>query len=141
MSNSVTLGLNSTCFSHRTSKLLDRKRLVTFLRQMSLWADLAPKLLGCPFSQARLPVCPRSTDLSTRLLTFFTIKSSRGLQRGVVHHKILPISDRRFVTASPLMFLCSVSLLQGGLMSKVIAIPLLYLQYPKPKWAAFRLGR
>lgn len=128
MSNSVTLSSKSTCFSYRTSKLLDRKRSVTFIRQMSLWTDFAgPKLLSCPFSQARLPVCPRSTDLSTSLLTFFTIKLSRELERSVVRHKILPTSDRCFVTASPLRFLCNVSLLQGGLKSKFVAIPLLYL--------------
>lgn len=56
---------------------------------MSLWVYLPPKVC-----QARPPVCLGSTDTSISLLTSYTIKLPRGLDRSVVHHKIIPTSDR-----------------------------------------------
>lgn len=114
MNNSVTLGLN-LLFSVSGSTLLEIFLAVSRLRQATNW--------------------PQVNRYLHQPLTSYTIKSHRGLYRSVVHYKIIPTSDREVLC--PLRFLFSVSLLKGGLKSKAIVILLLYLQYPKPKWAAF----
>lgn len=82
-------GLGSTCFSHRASAFLWQRTSVTFVGR---WAP-APRLSGGLFSQARPPVCP-SQQTSPPAFHISTIQSPRGLWRAVVHHRMLPTSER-----------------------------------------------